>query len=136
MATLEIFAKNMNQLAANVQSRVPALLKEISINIVDDVATANPVLTGQSSSNWKTAIGAPDLTYDMGPNARAGQQSVDDAKAALSALAMGQTVYISNSVPYIIELNNGSSAKAPAGFVEMAIVSSLQRTGNFDLLIK
>jgi ABC-type sugar transport system substrate-binding protein len=136
MASLQIFAQQMNALAATVSQRVPQLTKEVAQHIVEDVARENPVLTGQSAANWKTAIGAPDTSWDQGPNPQAGQHSIDSAKAALVSLAMGQTVYITNNVPYIVDLNSGSSAKAPAGFVETAIVDALHRTANFNLLIK
>lgn len=136
MTTLKIFAQQMNQLAATVQQRVPLLTKAVAEHVVEGVARDNPVLTGQSSANWKTSIGAPDTSWDEGDNPAAGQHSVDEAKKALIALAIGQTVYISNNVPYIVELNQGSSTQAPAGFVETAIVNALHGTANFNLLIK
>lgn len=135
MVSLAIFAEDMNKLANQVSQRIPVLVRTVAQNVVEDVAGGTPVLTGQSSANWKTSIGAPDLTYTMGDNPRAGQQSIDDAKNALAALALGQTVYITNNVPYIVDLNSGSSAKAPAGFVETAIVDALHRSANFNLLI-
>lgn len=135
MATLQIFAQQMNALASTVQQRIPMLSREVAQHIVEDVARENPVLTGQSSANWKTSIGSPDNSWDPGPNPDAGQHSIDAAKTALVALGMGQTVYITNNVPYIVDLNSGSSAKAPAGFVETAIVNALQRTASFNLLI-
>lgn len=135
-SSLQIFAQNMNALAQTIGQRIPQLQKEVAQNVVEGVATDNPVLTGQSSANWKTAIGAPDTSVDLGPNPLAGQHSVAEAKKALVALALGQTVYISNNVPYIMELNQGSSSKAPAGFVETAIVNALHATANFNLLIR
>lgn len=137
MATsLSIFAQNMTQLANTIGQRIPQLQKEVAQNVVEGVAKDNPFLTGQSSANWKTAIGAPDTSWDPGPNSAGGQHSADEAKKALVALALGQTVYISNNVPYIMELNQGSSSKAPAGFVETAIVNALHATANFNLLIR
>lgn len=135
MTTLQIFAQQMNALASRVQQRVPVLTREVAQHIVEDVALQTPFLSGQAAANWKTSVGSPDNSWDPGPNANAGQHSVDEAKAALVALGMGQTVYITNNVPYIVDLNSGSSVKAPAGFVETAIVNALQRTANFNLLI-
>lgn len=136
MSSLQIFAQEMQALAQTVGTNIVRLQKGVAMTVVEDVALETPVLTGQAAANWKTQIGAPDQSYDMGPNANAGQQSVDNAKVNLSGLAMGQTVYITNNVPYIVSLNSGYSAKAPAGFVEMAIVDALYKAGNFNLLIK
>lgn len=135
MSNLAIFAQDMNRLATLVGRNIPKLQAQVAQHVVEDVARNNPVDTGQSSANWKTAIGAPDLSADLGPNSRGGQHSIDEAKKALASLAIGQTVYITNNLPYIVTLNSGYSAQAPAGFVETAIVDALHRSANFNLLI-
>jgi hypothetical protein len=134
MTTLNIFAQQMNALANAIQRNAPILQREVSQAVVDYVATSTPVLTGQASGNWKTAIGTPDTSWD--PGASSPQHSIAEAHATLRGLAIGQTVYITNNVPYIVDLNQGSSSKAPAGFVEASVVNALHITANFNLLIR
>ncbi len=46
----------------------------------------------------------------------------------------GQSVFVSNSAPYIVELENGSSTQAPMGFVRSAMIvgrAELRKRGNF-----
>ncbi len=43
------------------------------------------------------------------------------ALAEIAGHTAGKEIFISNNVPYIGRLNNGHSAQAPSGFVEMAV---------------
>lgn len=133
--SLSVFAREMNSLANIVAGNIPKLQAQVAQNVVNHVALETPVLTGQASGNWKTSIDAPDTSYDAGPNPEGGTKSAKMARAVLPSLQLGQTVYISNNVPYIVDLNNGSSAKAPQNFVETATIDALHRSANFNLLI-
>lgn len=134
MTTLTVFAQNMNQLAAAVQQNIPKMMRGVAEAVVDSVANSTPQLTGQAAGNWKTTVGSPSSAWDQGPNSPS--TSLADAAAALSTLREGQVIYISNNVPYIVDLNQGSSAKAPAGFVEMSVMSGVHVAGNFNLLVR
>lgn len=134
MSTLNIFAQEMNNLANTVQNNVVKLQKAVAEEVVQYVSQATPVDTGQAARNWQTTINKPASSWDQGGGSAV--EAIAQAKAALAALAPGQTVYISNNVPYIVELNQGSSAQAPAGFVELAALSAMNVAGNFKLLVK
>lgn len=135
MSTLQVFAQEINAIGQNIIRNSVRLQRTVAEHVVEFVATQTPIDTGRASGNWITQIGSPDTGYD--PNETGGPQtSIDRAKAALAALAVGQTVYISNNVPYIVPLNQGTSSQAPAGFVEMSAVSALQVAANFNLLIR
>jgi len=107
--------------------------------------TGTPVDTGFASSNWVPRVGAP-FTEQAGSrptsrgdiNAKAigddskknfgaldyGPQEDGKVQVAGYRLAMGNC-FVSNNVPYIQPLNNGSSKQQPAGFVERAIAKAL-----------
>ena len=134
MTSLTIFAQNMRSLAGNVQRNSVELQRRVSVRVVELVATATPQLTGQASGNWQTSVGGMNPSWVAGPNSPT--TSIANAVSALSGLAPGQTVNITNNVPYIIDLNNGSSQKAPAAFVESSIMSALGQVERFNLLVR
>lgn len=134
MSTLNIFAREMNNLAGIVQSNCVKVVAEVTEEVATHVANTTPVLTGQASGNWVTTVGAPDPNYVPGPSSPAA--SIQSAQAVARSLQIGETVYISNNVPYIVELNQGSSAKAPAGFVESATLLGMNVIGKFNLLVR
>lgn len=92
--------------------------KELAKSTRDRVAARTPILTGRASGSWNASVNTPDGEVKpedyMNPTGAptAGNVNVDDGK-------LGDTYHVSNAISYLPELNDGSSQKAPAGFVEM-----------------
>lgn len=133
MATLNIFATNMQRMAAQVPQNIVRMQREIALDVVEHVSQGTPVDSGQASGNWKTRIGSPETGYDPGPSAGP-PKSYAEAQAALANLQHGQDVYITNNVPYIGLLNAGYSQQAPSLFVETAIVSAIAAIGRYNIV--
>lgn len=107
----------------------------ISVNITGVLAERTPVDTGWAAANWVPRIGdgdVPQATGDADAALVPGQRA--DQQAAIARLATGDyridqgAVFIGNGVPYIVNLNEGSSQQAPAGFVQQAIPEGIRRT--------
>lgn len=105
---------------------VVTLTLDANANFTEDT----PIDTGWAAANWIPSIGAgsagaPTPTTREGREAAvAGQRAAQ--QAAITALATGYSIragatFITNGVPYIVDLNEGSSQKAPAGFVQAGI---------------
>ena len=111
----------MRELETFTSKRVRGLTLNITANIVED----NPVHTGWSRANWVARIATPlvvDLR-DVTPNvagATARQQQSLAQIAGSYEIGMGK-IFISNNVPYIVRLNEGSSSQAPAGFIQAGV---------------
>lgn len=104
-------------------------VRRVSFNLSSNLIQLTPRDTGWAASNWVPAIGAPFLvTYGS-------KQSVDGSaqQRGLGAIAGYRVsdglVFVSNNVPYIQLLNDGHSAKAPAGFIETAIDMAIRQSG-------
>lgn len=103
------------------------VVKKITLDMTANLQQATPVDTGWARANWVPAIGLPYTanlenvrpTSQSASGARSQQQSGIAAVGGYS-LKMGK-VFVSNNVPYIMILNDGSSTQAPAGFVQRAI---------------
>ncbi len=75
-----------------------------------------PVDTGRAKSNWFVDIGKPDTKQ-----VEAGYANVSEGAVRIEGYQLSTTAFISNNLPYIKPLNQGSSQQAPAGFVEGSI---------------
>lgn len=75
---------------------------------------------GRFKNNWQIGIGS--MNTDTG---RAANSSGDGALAAFSATIKawkpGQTIYLTNSLPYAYRLEHGWSKQAPSGMVKLAV---------------
>ncbi len=100
---------------------------KITLDVTANLVETTPVDTGWARANWVPAIGRPfevDLrdvppTSQNAASARSTQQSAMTSMVGYK-LRRGR-VFVSNNVPYVPRLNDGSSKKEPAGFVQRAI---------------
>lgn len=111
---------------------VEKAMKKLTLDITDRLVKANPVDTGWSRANWVPSIGIrfDELagSYEDAALGSINQQPQQQGIAAVAArynLSRG-SIFISNNVPYIGRLNNGSSSQAPSAFVQLAIAQALQ----------
>lgn len=127
-------SRRVRVVTADLNRFAERLIKRLVINLVRGLKETTPKDTTWASVNWIPQIGsarvAPSGTREA---ARAGL--VSDAEQTAGVSRVGATyklrmgaVHITNLVPYIVELNEGSSAKAPAAFVQATIFRSIVLT--------
>lgn len=110
-------------------------LQGLFTGVYDEVSAATPVDTTWARSNWLGSVGTPDERAI--PNLRREQKLAQvggrqgEAAAGRAVLARYKlsdgAAYIVNSVPYIVELNSGSSTQAPTAFVQLAIERAIAK---------
>lgn len=117
---------------------VEQVIVRLSVNTTAELIEETPVDTGWARANWVPSIGAAfegnagELNEEERRAAVAGQTgSQETSTAALLGyqIRRGQ-VFISNNVPYILALNDGSSAQAPSGFVQASIQRGISSLNN------
>lgn len=119
MATPSEWRKQLNRWG----EKLTAVLTDIPVELAKDtrtrIAERTPKRTGRAAGSWNASVNEPDYSYQPETyNDVPG--SVQVGKVSLSSFSLGDKIYVSNGIPYISALNNGSSRKAPAGFVEAA----------------
>jgi hypothetical protein len=131
---------NLNQFAnwiKVVAGRVPGeanRVKRLTALAVDQtVVTSTPVDTGLARSCWLVTLGKPTdavLKEAYAPTSHGGISETANANAAMeqgkgviAAAKPGEVLFIANNVKYVVPLNEGHSAQAPAMFVEAAVAA-------------
>jgi hypothetical protein len=112
---------------------VKKLVLDIAANLrVEPTRGGTPVDTGWARSNWLVRIKDPPTSPVGTRPEKKGDAGVDEgaSDASVAEFATGYVinagnVYISNLVPYIAQLNSGTSKQAPEGFVERAILKAI-----------
>ena len=101
------------------------VVRKITLDLHANLVETTPVDTGWARANWvprvrtpiDEAVGSPD-----GGGISAAQAAANSGIAQVLNYRLSQgRVFVSNAVPYIERLNDGSSTQAPAGFVQVAI---------------
>lgn len=107
------------QFAARIPDRVSQVKRYMAFDLWNRVTRGNPVDTGRSRAAWNLSVGAADLAVPDKP-----PKSTTLAPPSLPTLGeipAGVPVVLSNNLPYVPELEKGSSKQAPDGFVQRSI---------------
>lgn len=137
--TFTAFAKRMAVVADRIGVNTSKELQVAALAGDQVGVIRTPVDTGRARSNWTVSIGEPELVDKPGPNT--GSKATNEGAATAQALAQAFNalrgydvkfgpIFITNSVPYIIPLDEGSSPQATAGmtaFIMQAIRDRLRR---------
>ncbi len=124
MASLEVFARRIQRRARQVEVGASDAVKLAALAINQVLILETPVDTGRARANWQVGLAAPirDDTEAVDPS---GINTIAKNRAIILARRNRVDIIISNNLPYIGQLNQGSSAQAPAGFVEKAVLVGL-----------
>jgi hypothetical protein len=140
MGSLRDLSKDMARLAKQIPVNVQRNLKQTVLVIDQALVTSTPVDTGRARSNWIVGEGPSTSVIDAYVKGEKGstgaanaQAALDQAKAFLDSTALS-TIYISNNLSYIQYLNEGSSAQAPAGFIEAAVQAGIDHVKTWKVL--
>lgn len=124
MASPEEAARQLRELGKRIEINADKLIIETSLAVLSELVVGTPVDTGRARGNWLVGRGSPrrplpeTIASLIDPS---GQQTIQTGASSIRQRRPGVVLYISNNVPYIGRLNDGSSAQAPSGFIEMAV---------------
>lgn len=115
------FAQDLARFEVKTEGQAAALVKKIVLELFIRVMKRTPVDTGNARVNWELGVDevgntTATATLVEGPN-QISQQAFLVGLAELARFKPGQTIYITNNVEYIEELENGGSQQAPQGMV-------------------
>lgn len=127
---LNQFARRMTVRARNVSKNTDGLVSKVILAADQAVVLATPVDSGRARANWRPSIGAMDTTVLPEPSSPGVglRQALQDGENIARSYRGGNnspTVHLTNSLPYIQPLNDGSSKQAPVNFVGTAILLAL-----------
>lgn len=106
------------------------LITQLTLQVTRELVADTPVDTGWARSNWIPSIGSP-VTSPSGSKESRDRVIIDTSsqQEGLSRVTtsyhLPSLVFVSNNVPYISKLNNGSSRLAPSGYVQTAISKAI-----------
>ncbi len=132
MTTLGQLAVRMRRLDGSLTKKASAAAGRVALAIVNELAHTTPADVSTAASNWIVTLTKPSVkllpAYVAGED---GSTQLASAKATVAAARLvlkskqpGHAIYITNNVPYLKYLNNGSSDKAPSGFIERAFLKA------------
>lgn len=115
-----VFAHRLDEFSRKrVRGDVLAQKKRLIAEIYRGIVRLTPVDTGRARFGWYVTLDNP--SEDVPPEGEYDEPSEVTRLNPLETMELGQQVWLTNNVPYIEELERGSSANAPAGMVGVTL---------------
>jgi hypothetical protein len=129
------FNLQLDAFARKVGVSGTTVAKRVAFDLFGRIVRRTPVLTGRARASWTITTNGPgngDTTPNITVQGPFSKAIVGRAiKVAVNAFQMqrltalqvnqGDTIWISNNVPYIVALEEGHSRQAPAGMVALSV---------------
>tara|TARA_R110000796_G_scaffold19198_4_gene57529 strand:+ start:1120 stop:1530 length:411 start_codon:yes stop_codon:yes gene_type:complete len=94
--------------------------RKVALEMFKRVIYKTPVDTGRARANWQVTIGS-QASGTVEIDDKSGGATMSKATAASAGFKAGDTIYLTNNLPYIRKLEEGSSQQAPAGMVALTV---------------
>lgn len=131
---LKLLAKSSDETKKAVALKLTEFVKAMTLDtwrfitansLVVGIEYGSPVLSGQYYTNHRIAVNTTDITVnylpDPNPESPVSGLPLSGAQLVLVNYKLGDSIVISNSLPYAQRLENGwSQLKAPAGVYKVA----------------
>lgn len=125
MSDLKGFERDLDKFAESIGVKTETVIKKIALQIFNGVVLKTPVDTGRARASWVIGIERPVSSPKFSENQEFGPQEAMNYAfqelAELNEIGPDSTVFISNSLPYIEVLEDGSSKQAPEGMVAVTL---------------
>jgi hypothetical protein len=117
------FSRSVENFADCFDLEIEDAVDALVMQLTEDIILSTPVDEGTARANWNASLGYPDKSHDLNLNDETGISTVNDAAAIVKAFSNGEdgTYYLTNSLPYIEYLENGSSSKNPKGMLKVNV---------------
>lgn len=113
--------KETNRVIKLLKKTTEKAARKLVLDIHGGLVEETPVLTGWARNNWVPSVSVPVTVTAGDPENVSGAQMTGGIASILGWSFKDGPAWIANNVPYIKKLNEGHSAKAPAGFVDSVI---------------
>lgn len=111
------FAADLNKLCKRAGDKAEMVVRKTALELQSGMIERSPVDTGRFKSNFQCGIGAINADTSAAP----GSDAEGRTNTVLQGWKQGQTIWLTNSLPYAKRLEDGWSKQAPAGMVRLTV---------------
>jgi hypothetical protein len=114
------FAIDLTRFGEVTDEQAKVIFQKIVIDLDSRIVLDTPVDVGRARGNWFPSINNPSNAVDLEAKDKSGEKSVSRLTSTARNAKLGDTVWFTNNLPYILALENGHSQKqAPDGMVDV-----------------
>jgi hypothetical protein len=111
------FADDLSKYCQAAGDKIDLVVRKSALELQASMIAKSPVDTGRFKSNWQCGLGGMNLETA----ATAGSDALGRTEVVLQGYRPGQTIWLTNNLPYAKRLENGWSQQAPSGMVRLTV---------------
>lgn len=125
MASNAQFKADFAKLLKAAGDKAELVVRRTALELQTRMVGMSPVDSGRFKGNWQSSVGGIN-TDTSAPADTAGSGAIGRTKAVLEGWKPGQTITLTNSMPYARRLEYGWSKQAPGGMVRVTVLEYSQ----------
>ena len=112
------FAIDLTKFCDVTDKQALMIFQEIAIELDTRIVLGTPVDEGRARGNWFPTLNSPS-TVTSDNTDKSGAAAIAAVQSTAKGSKLGDTIWMSNNLPYILPLENGHSGQAPEGMVDL-----------------
>lgn len=113
------FTLDLTKFAAKANADIKLVIQKISMEAYKRIIYRTPVDTGRARANWGCTIGKPRTGVQVESTDQSGSTTTAAMVATVQGFSGDGSTFLVNNLPYINELEKGSSTQSPQGMVRI-----------------
>lgn len=115
MASTKGFKEAIKNIRKRMDAHYQGIAKETNLRLM----IRSPIETGRFKSNWNVGINGSDSTTDEKRNHHHVFTTLARNERTIKSAKIGDSIHITNALPYAKKLEYGYSRQAPRGFLRI-----------------
>lgn len=123
------FALDLSRLVEKAKGQTEVVVKRVMLETFSKVVMKSPVLSGRFRNNWVIGNASANLATTTEVD-KAGAGTIGRIAKDISAVDLtGQSIWLTNSLPYSLKLERGHSKQSPQGMVRLSLIEITSKYG-------
>lgn len=115
------FAIDLKKFGEVTKQQARLIFRKIIIDLDQAVVLRTPVDTGRARGNWYPSLNTPSTRRNDNAKDKNGTAANKRVDATAAKADVGDVAWLTNNLPYILVLENGSSKQARQGMVDVEL---------------
>ena len=124
------FAVDLSRLVAKAKGQTELVVRKVMLETFRGVVMKTAVDTGRARANWTVGYNGPSNTVTDTED-KSGGATIGKIASAVQTVRVDDSmnVWLTNALPYIQQLELGSSKQSPAGMVRITLTEITSKYG-------
>lgn len=107
------------ELIEELEDNTEKFVRALGLEAMGRLMRKTPVDTGRARANWNASVGSPKREVDEDLRASDVRSQQQSAEQEIAEFGPGESLYLTNALPYIPPLEDGHSDQAPQGMIKV-----------------